>query len=170
MQHTSPYMDVTLGLVVPDYEVRRFRAIDSLRAEGNLRIGFVDLSRGFVERLKTELPQAELVELRTNQEYFDKEWETLDALLISAESGSAFTLLYPDFEVVIPDGLKVSLPLFYAIGNRDAEMRDFLEHWVALRKRDGTIQGYYDHWILGKIAGEKKPRWSVIRDVLKWVE
>jgi len=94
----------------------------------------------------------------------------LDALLISAESGSAYTLIYPEFEVVVPDGLQVSLPLFYVIGARDAEMRDFLEHWVTLRRADGTIAEYYDHWILGKLANSAKPRWSVIRDVLHWVE
>ena len=26
---------------------------------------------------------------------------------------------YPQYEVVVPDGLKVSLPLFYAIGGDD---------------------------------------------------
>jgi ABC-type amino acid transport substrate-binding protein len=43
------------------------------------------------------------------------------------------------FEVVIPSGPKVSLPLFYAIGGDDAAMRDFLEHWFDLREKDGTM-------------------------------
>jgi Na+/H+-dicarboxylate symporter/ABC-type amino acid transport substrate-binding protein len=170
MQHTSPYMDVTLGLVVPDYRVRDFRTLDALRSRGSLKIGFVDLSEGFADRLREALPKAGLIDLSTNQQYFDEDWKRLDALLISAESGSAFTLLYPEFEVVIPDGLQVQLPLFYAIGYRDAEMRDFLEHWVALRRKDGTMQEYYDRWILGKTADARKPRWSVIRDVLHWVD
>ena len=171
MHHTSPYLDVTLGLVVQDFRAREFRTLDGLRAQENLKIGFVDLSRGFIDRLKDALPQAELVELATNQQYFDGGWEELDALLISAESGAAFTLMYPDFEVVVPtDGVKVSLPLFYVIGNRDDEMKDFLEHWVTLRRKDGTIAEYYDHWILGKLANSSEPRWSVIRNVLGWVE
>jgi hypothetical protein len=53
---------------------------------------------------------------------------------------------------------------------RDEEMQEFLEHWVALRRKDGTMEDYYDHWILGKTARSKKPRWSVIRDVLHWVD
>jgi ABC-type amino acid transport substrate-binding protein len=170
MQHTTPYMDVTLGLVVPDYRVRGFRSLDSLRTQGNLKIGFVDLSRGFVDRLESALPEAEFIELSTSQQYFHGDRPELDALVTSAESGSAFTLLYPGYEVVVPTGLQVSLPLFYAIGARDAEMRDLLEHWVSLRKKDGTMQDYYDHWILGKTAGAKKPRWSVLRDVLHWVD
>jgi hypothetical protein len=163
-------MDVTLGLVVPDYEVRNFRSLDALRQQEELRIGFVDLSRGFVDRIRAALPQAELLELSTNQLYFDSDWDRLDALLISAESGSAFTLLYPEFEVVVPDGLQVSLPLFYVVGANDEEMKDFLEHWVTLRHKDGTVAEYYDHWILGKLATTAKPRWSIIRDVLHWVE
>lgn len=170
MQHTSPYMDVTLGLVVPDHRVRGFRSLDALRAYENLRIGFVDLSRGFVDRLQNALPEAKLIELSTSQQFFHGERPDLDAFVTSAESGSAFTLLHPEYEVVVPTGLRVSLPLFYAIGARDAEMRDLLEHWVALRKKDGTMQGYYDHWIRGETASAKRPRWSVIRDVLGWVE
>jgi Na+/H+-dicarboxylate symporter len=169
MQHTEPYMDVTLGLVVPDYRVRKFRDLASLQQQ-SLKIGFVDLSRGFVERLRTALPDAELIELSTSQQYFDQANQELDALLTSAESGAAFALLYPDFEVVVPTGLQVSLPLFYAIGANDLEMREFLEHWVNLRRRDGTMQQYYDHWILGKTAGTDTPRWSLIRNVLRWVD
>ncbi len=170
MQHTDPYLDVTLALVVPDYRVRRFRSLAAMQQVDNLRIGFVDLSRGFVDRLRLLLPRAELIELPTNGEFFETETHGLDALLISAESGSAFTLLYPDFEVVIPDGTQVSLPLFYAIGGRDARMRDFLEHWLDLREKDGTIREYYEHWILGKLRQQARRRWCVIRDVLEWVD
>jgi len=91
-------------------------------------------------------------------------------LLISAESGAAFTLLYPDFEVVVPDMPRVSLPLFYAIGANDAAMRDFLEHWITLREKDGTAQEYYEHWVLGKSRQASEPRWSVVRDILGWVD
>lgn len=170
MQHTEPYMHVTLGLVVPDFRGRDFKTLASLQAKSNLKIAFVDLSRGFVRRLQSDLPNAEFIELSTSQEYFEKEWENVDAFLISAESGSAFSLFYPGFEVVVPEGLRAELPLFYAIGARDTEMRDFLEHWVRLRKGDGTTQDYYDHWILGKKRKGTEPRWSIIRNVLHWID
>jgi hypothetical protein len=69
-----------------------------------------------------------------------------------------------------PAETNVSLPLFYAIGARDAQMREFLEHWVGLHKLDGTMQEYYDHWILEKNANSKKPRWCIARDVLGWLD
>ena len=169
-QHTSPYMDLTLSMVVRDYRSRDFRSVDSMRSIEDLRIGFVELSRGFVDRLKARLPNAEFVELATNRQFFMEPAAQLDALLISAESGSAFTLLHPDFEVVVPDGPHVSLPLIYAIAHRDAAMQSFLEYWIALRKKNGTMQENYDHWILGRSPRQEQPRWCVVRDVLGWVQ
>ncbi len=170
MQHTRSYLDVNLALVVPDYRARSFRTLDSIRAMRQLRVGFVDLSRGFVNRLRDAIPDAELVEIASNGEYFSGQTDNLDALLISAESGSAFTLIYPEYEVVVPRELRVKLPLFYVIGHQDREMRDFLEHWITLRQKDGTAAEYYDHWVLGKTQRAKQPRWSIIRNVLGWVD
>jgi ABC-type amino acid transport substrate-binding protein len=170
MQHSDSYMDVTLGLVVPDYRVREFKSLSSIRELAAPRIGFVDLSSGFISRLKAALPDAQFIEIRKNGEYFTNTELALDALLISAESGSAFTLLYPDHEVAIPEDLEVKLPLFYAItGRDDSETRSFLNHWIELRQKDGTFREYYEHWILGKTRQSSEPRWSVIRNVLHWV-
>jgi ABC-type amino acid transport substrate-binding protein len=170
MQHTSGYMDVNLSLVVPDYRARKFKTLESIREMDALRIGFVDLSRGFVNRVRRSLPEAEIVRVKNIRDFFDGKTRSLDALLVSAETGSAFSLLYPDFEVVVPKEIHAKLPLFYAIGNRDAAMREFLEHWIMLRKKDGTAEDYYNHWILGKTAHAKPRRWCVIRDVLGWVK
>jgi len=169
LNHTAPYMELTLALVVQDYRARSFRTMETMRQIDGLRVGYVDLSRGFLDRARQALPKAELVELPKNRTFFDDASGDLDALLISAESGSAFTLFYPEYEVVIPEGPRIAVPLFYAVGDRDAELRAFLEYWVALRKNDGTWQEIYDHWILGKLPASTKPRWCVIRDVLGWV-
>lgn len=170
MQHTDSYMDVNLSLVAPDFRAREFKTTKQIREKHDLKIGFVDLSRGFVNRIETTFPEITLVEIVDNRDYFVGKHPDLDALLISAETGAAFTLMYPNFEVVIPDQLSVKLPLFYVIGNQDAEMREFLEHWVTLKQKDGTTQRYYDHWVLGKTNGQNEPRWSIMRDYLHWVQ
>ncbi|QDT09033.1 cation:dicarboxylate symporter family transporter [Planctomycetes bacterium K23_9] len=170
MQHTSGYLDVNLALVVPDYRAREFQTVASIREMSNLRIGFVDLSRGFVDRVRRLMPEAEFIEIEKNKSFFNDNDQQLDSLMVSAESGSAFTLMFPDFEVVVPPEIHVKLPLFYGIGNRDAEMRDFMEHWIMLREKDGTVEEFYDHWILGKTASIQPRRWSVIRNVLQWVD
>jgi len=55
------------------------------------------------------LPNAEFVELKPNRACFDGASQDVDALLIGGESGSVFTLLYPDFDAVTPDRSRVAL-------------------------------------------------------------
>jgi hypothetical protein len=49
-------------------------------------------------------------------------------------------------------------------------MLAFVNSWIELKRRDRTLDRLYDHWILGESAEHAKPRWSVIRDVLGWVQ
>jgi ABC-type amino acid transport substrate-binding protein len=52
----------------------------------------------------------------------------------------------------------------------DEAMATMVNAWVDLKKKDGTVQRLYDYWVLGKNAEKKQARWSVIRDVLGWVD
>ncbi len=168
LEHTSPYLELTLSVVVRDHRSDEFRSIRSMASIDGLRLAYVDLSGRTLARLRKSFPLAQLIELQTNQQFFDDTEDRFDGLLIGAESGSAYTLLYPHFEVVLPDNIRSSLPLFYVTAARDDEMRRFLQYWITVRKDDGTFQEYYDHWILGKTMQHQPPRWSVLRNVLGW--
>jgi ABC-type amino acid transport substrate-binding protein len=58
----------------------------------------------------------------------------------------------------------------YPVPRGERELLDFVNSWLDLRKKDTAIQKVFNHWILGQGAKEKKPRWSIIRDVLHWVD
>ncbi|MCA9197953.1 MAG: cation:dicarboxylase symporter family transporter [Planctomycetales bacterium] len=168
--HTSSYLDVTLGLVAEDFRADDFRTLQQMRTLRDLQIGYVDISRSTLDQYRKVLPDAEFYSISESHRFFESANQLgLDALLINAESGSAYTLFYPSFEVIIPQDLKISMPLFYAIGNRDAEMREFLEHWIHLRTKDGTYRVNYEYWVLGKSQRPAQRRWSIIRNVLGWV-
>ena len=49
-------------------------------------------------------------------------------------------------------------------------MVDFINLWIELKKKDKTITRLYDYWILGKHAVPEPPRWSVLRNVLHWMQ
>jgi hypothetical protein len=94
----------------------------------------------------------------------------LDALMLTAERGSAWTLLHPERAVVVPRPGLVKVPLAYPIGRGDAGFAAFVDTWIDLKRKDGTIQALYDYWILGRSAAPPEPRWSIIRNVLHWVD
>jgi hypothetical protein len=58
----------------------------------------------------------------------------------------------------------------YPVGRGDGEFEDFMKHWIELKRGSGDIDRIYNHWILGKGSERVGPRWSIIRDVLGWVE
>ena len=80
-------------------------------------------------------------------------------------------MLYPAYQVTTPLPHAIRLPVVipYA-GESDPQMDEFLDNWVMLKQNDGTVDRTYDYWILGKGTEPKEPRWSVIRDVLGWID
>ena len=64
----------------------------------------------------------------------------------------------------------VKVPLAYPIARHDQAFATFINTWIDLKKKDGTLESLYRYWILGRTPTPAAPRWSVIRDVLHWVE
>ena len=94
----------------------------------------------------------------------------LDAVIYSAEGGSAWTLIYPDFAVVVPQPLASKVPIGYPLPFNDPAWTRYVSEWINLKQKNGTIDALFDHWINGAGAAVQEPRWSVIRNVLHWVD
>jgi hypothetical protein len=123
------------------------------------------------EIVQREFPRVEIVPISVDRvaDFFAGRMERIDALVFPAERGSYFTLLHPAFSVAVPHPLAIRFPLAYPVARRDLEFARFLGIWIDLQRKNGTVQALYNHWILGRDARPKQPRWSVIRDVLHWV-
>lgn len=57
------------------------------------------------------LPNAELVMLNSVREYFEGRYRELDAMVLTAQRGSAWTLIYPGFTAASPQPDALSVPL-----------------------------------------------------------
>jgi hypothetical protein len=58
----------------------------------------------------------------------------------------------------------------YPLPRGDAEWSGFVSTWVEMNTRNRVVDRLFTHWISGGGAEPEQPRWSVIRDVLHWVE
>ena len=166
---SAPYMDVTLAFVVKDHRLEEFSSREALRHLKAPRLGVPNLPY-YINKVHHFLPQATIVPLNSITEFFEGKGEELDAVLFSAEGGSAWSLLHPAYTVAIPQPGVLKGPVAYILPRGDREWVDFINVWIELKKRDRTIDALYDYWILGKNAVPKQPRWSVIRNVLHWVK
>ncbi len=166
---SAPYTDVTLGLLVEDHRRKEFKSIDQLqRNTGN---SFAVLNSPSLERsLRLALPGLKFSSIDSPRNFLRGEMEEIDALIMPAEAASAWTLIYPDFTAIVPTPSARQIPMVFALPDTDDSFRLYINSWLGLVKSLGIDDLAYKHWILGLDVTEREPRWSVIRDVLHWVD
>lgn len=165
---TTSVLDLHYALVVKDYREKYFSHPEKIKKNHIIRLATVG-NYSIIPQLKKKFPGLEVSTLKTDKEFFDND-EKYDALLISLEAGKAWTLLYPEYTTVFQrDGVK-SFPASYALAQKNISLLNFMNSWLELQHKEGKIDKLYDYWIQGKNAVPKTPRWSVIRNVLHWVD
>jgi ABC-type amino acid transport substrate-binding protein len=168
--HESPrYLDLHLAFLVLDHQANAFRTAATLLAIEDLSIAHVR-DDYFVRANRYKIPNARIVELDTPDDFVKADPPPADALLVTAETGSILTMLHPRFSLVIPEGTRARVPLVFALPADAPVLERLIDTWIRLKNDDATIADLYDHWILGKHAQRKRERWSIIHDVLGWVD
>lgn len=169
MELSDSYLDQTLAFIVKDYRRDDFSSRENVKSLKKLKIGIIN-AKYYIDKIKNYLPQAEIVILNSIQEYFTSKGNELDAMVYTAEAGSAWSLIYPEYTAAIPQPDILSIPLTYAMPKGETEFVQLVNKWIDLKKKDMSITRLYNHWILGQNLKEKEKRWSVVRNVLHWVD
>lgn len=169
MRFSDSYMKATGSFVVRDHHRSKFSSREAVQALSSPRIGVLD-DPYYVDTLQAYLPQAEVVQFNSSDEFFEQKGGDLDAMFMSAERGSAFTLIHPEFSVAIPQPDVLAAPVSIAMQSDAEKFETFINAWLQLKREDQTIDQLYRYWILGGGAEPRQPRWSVIRNVLGWIE
>jgi Na+/H+-dicarboxylate symporter len=166
---STPYLDETLALVVQDHAREQFSRWDAILAMPSLTIVMAG-DPYYIAAIRERLPRATVQIARNISAMFGGDATRADAIVLPAERGSAWALLHPEYTVVVPEPGLVKLPLAYPIAGHDGALASFINVWIDLKRKDGTIDALYNHWVLGRTASRRQPRWSIIRNVLHWVD
>ncbi len=166
---SSSYLDETLAFAVPDHSRTAFATWESIRALPDVTIAMPDV-RYYRDMLRARLPRAEIRVVGDLEKLFSTWDPSVTAIAFPAERGSAWTLMYPQFSMVVPEPGIVKIPLAFPVARHDQAFASFISTWIDLKRKDGTIQGAYDYWVLGRESGQRQPRWSILRNVLHWID
>jgi len=162
---TNSYLDQTLALIVRDHDRDSFANLSSVAGRSELSVAMMK-SDYYEDAVRGLLPYATVTEVESPREFLRGELEDVDALVYSAETGAAWTLIYPRYSVIVPRGLSYKAPVGFALPEGQPELLSFLNTWFDLKQKNGVLKQFYEHWILGKDDSSVEPRWSVLRNVL----
>jgi hypothetical protein len=100
MAFSDSYMQTNWAFVVKDHLRHQFESLEDIKNMDGLTIG-IAAERSVKLEVERAFPLAKAVQLDSASEFFETDWNNVDCLLISAEAGSAWTLLYPQYQVVV---------------------------------------------------------------------
>jgi len=165
---SRPYSQVTLGLLVEDFRRRELESIDKLANVDSAKFAVLQ-SPSLIRALELSAPGRQYLHIESPRDFLQGELPHVDGLVMSAEAASAWTLVYPNYSVVIRDP-GMSIPIVFGLPVSDATFVRFVDNWIQSSKALGVMDAAYDRWILGLETVDPRLRWSIIRDVLHWVD
>jgi len=154
---TEPYLIVNLALVVPDHRRTEFETEERINEQENPHIAVTEGSL-FEESIHRHFPHAVIDRISSPAEFFEDMEADYDVFATHAESGSAWTLVHPQYTVVNPFQPPERAPLAFAVAGFDVLLEDTLDTWISLQKINGTIDRLSEYWLQGKEPTKEKHR------------
>ncbi len=160
---TEPYLELSLALVVLDY--RKNDLVKNPELFMAQSFGIAALAGADFDRLKQYLPHHLLFKITSYDEFFSGKCPA-KALMTTAETGSAWTILHPEYDLFIPKR-QIHDIIAYGIVNGDARFLEYMNLWLKLKRLNGEIDRGYDYWIKGINVQPKPARWSILNNVIR---
>jgi ABC-type amino acid transport substrate-binding protein len=168
VRFSKPVRDLTLAFVVPQERRDAFTEWNDLRRWRGLTLG-LGPSPYYRRLLESLLPDARIVSLSSSRDFFTQKRGSIDALVIGAEVGSAWTLVYPRYAVAVPRPDRIAVPEGYAMPHGEVRLHDVVDAFISLKISDGTTRTLFEHWFEGRSPTRHRRRWSIVHDVLGWL-
>jgi proton glutamate symport protein len=178
MEFPYPYYENNNALIVPRSRKKEFLNLKELQNKKNLKLG---AGGAQVEIARKHFPNAEVFSVLAKEELLEDRFarfvwtealtkKEIDGVLWSETNAIIWCLSHPQF-VAISYGDKLGTNYFgYPVRKHATDFGFFLNNWLALKEQSGFHKAMQSYWIDGIAPGGKPPRWSIIRNVLHWID
>jgi len=166
---TEPYLSPHLVLVVHEKMRKQFLNIEKVIEDKKIKIA-VRKGSSFEAAAKEVFPSKELIYLDSYDQFIGCGPDV--ALLWEETEAIAWTLCNRGYRLVFYAPALGVDTLAYAIRGDSSRFLHYLNQWLELKKAEGFTDKQYNLWIKGKteIAAPVERRWSIVRNVLHWVD
>jgi ABC-type amino acid transport substrate-binding protein len=169
---TDPYFTATVGLATRDERRHDFDTLEKIRRQSGLKIGVPLDTTQIAYSLEHYFggTDAEFVTIEFWTPYFEGKHPEVDAFLLPAEHASGWTLLHPEYSVVVPQPNPVKVPTAFGVALGADDLEQVINEWIVYAANAGIIDQAHAYWITGQGARKKEPRWSILHNLLKSAE
>ena len=114
---SDPYLPGEVSVIVRDHRRKEFDSIESIQELEELTIAYP----APLEYIKPAVEQAlagmdfTWLEIAHYGDFFEQQGDEIDALVVEAEIGTAWTLLHPEYAIVVPKSSRLTIPLGFAV-------------------------------------------------------
>ena len=140
VNYTIAVMELNRALAVPDYQIKKFKDLDHILAMKNITVAYAEHDET-IEEIKPKFPNIEFIAIPRYKSFFQQKEGQYDALITSAQAGSAWTLFYPDYGVVLLDK-RSRYPVAYAVAQANTGLLRFVDNWLKLHKIAGNVTAH----------------------------
>jgi len=163
MAFSRHYLELSMALVVKDYVKGTLQT--SPETLDDPAFSIAAMSGADYGRLEHSGFHGKRVKLNNYEDFFRGKVKA-DALLMTAEKGSAWTILYPEYALYIPQKQHKDL-IAYSVAKNDLLFLEYINFWLTLKKINGDIDRLYDYWIRGINVTPLPPRWCILDNVIR---
>ncbi len=165
LDFTQPYYTAAKVLVVRAKDKSNFLNLEAVKAWEGVRIGGIGAYGLAAKRL---FPLAQVTTLITEQSKVFS--ENIDAVLWDEAGARAWCMDHSEYVYIDYDGGLGHFFLAYSVPKGAFEWLSFLNSWLDLKKESKFTDIQENYWINGIPPPSNVPQWSIIRNVLQWVD
>jgi ABC-type amino acid transport substrate-binding protein len=146
---TVPYSSQSMAFLVKEERRKEFSDWQNIISREDLIIGIPEIfySENVVKRY---FEKTTAWEISTPRLFFKEKHQNIDGMLFGAATASAWTLLHPDYTVIVPKPARPELSMAFAISTNDHAFEIFMRNWIVMKQKNKDIDHLFNYWIAGK--------------------
>jgi proton glutamate symport protein len=146
---TVPYSQQSLAFIVKDKRRADFTKWPNIINNKQLTIGIPE-TFFYQKAVERNFINNDAWKISTPRLFFKEKYQHIDGMLFGAAAASAWTLLHPEYTVVVPKPVLAPLSMAFPINHNDQAFELFMRNWIEMKQKSRTIDQLFDYWISNK--------------------
>lgn len=164
MLFSNPYEEQNNVLIVPYDKRGQYSNLESVQKDSSLTIGVIG---EYFEIAKRHFPNGKIVRIHHLEEI---KKVSVDVIMAPFFEGVIWCLDHPQYVVINFEDLIGKQYFAYPIYIDGFSWKSFVNNWLYLKKQSGFANKQREYWMEGKKPESKGERWSIMKDILHWIE